>query len=152
MYMGRLVSPLLHWGSCLATGSVLFGFPLLDAVSHIGGHSPLILGHCSCPRSLSDPGDASYLPTLTNFRYLFILKAIWPSFLSLHTPDSEHPHSHSLLLFHPVLSLDLPPMSILLTLLNEIQASLFLPSFLFYFIGSVKCSMGILYFMGNIHV
>ena len=35
---------------------------------------------------------------------------------------------------------------------SEIQASLLGPSFLFSFVGSVECSVAILYFMANIHL
>ena len=54
------------------------------------------------------------------------------------------------LLPHSFLPLSL--MTILLSLLSEMQASSLEPSFLFSFFGSVECIMGILYFMANIHL
>ena len=55
-------------------------------------------------------------------------------------------------LFHSVLALPPPPISILFPLLRKIQASSLGPSLLFGFFGSVDCSMVILYFMANIHL
>jgi hypothetical protein len=40
----------------------------------------------------------------------------------------------------------------LLSLLSEIEASSFRPFFLFNFLESVGCIIGILYFMANIHL
>jgi hypothetical protein len=77
----------------------------------------------------------------------------WPSLLSLPILDPEHtPHFPPDPLFYPVPSIHLPLTTILFLLLNEIEASLLGPLFLFSFFGSVECWMGILYFMVNIQL
>jgi hypothetical protein len=63
-----------------------------------------------------------------------------------------NPHLPLYLLSHPVPSIRLPLTVILFLLLSEIQASSLVPSFLLSFFGSAACSMGILYFMANIHL
>lgn len=55
-------------------------------------------------------------------------------------------------LSHLVSSLSLPPMTILFSLLSEIQASPLGPFILFGFFGSVEHSMGFLYFTARIHL
>jgi hypothetical protein len=76
----------------------------------------------------------------------------WPSgplSLSLHL--ILPPHFPSSLLPSLSSSLSLSPMTILFPLLSVTQASLLGPSFLSNFSGSVRCIMGVLYFMPNIH-
>jgi hypothetical protein len=72
------------------------------------------------------------------------------SCLSLHwklTPQAPlHPLSYLLI------SIPLPSMTLLFSLLSEIQASLLGSSFLFNFLVSVSYIVDILYFMGNIHL
>jgi hypothetical protein len=70
--------------------------------------------------------------------------------LSLYLPHSHPNPPHPLSYAVPSL---LPPlMTVLFPLLSETQASSLGPSLLFSFFGSVDCSMGILYFMANIHL
>lgn len=85
------------------------------------------------------------------YTYPFILLALWPSLLFLSTPDPQSPHSPTCLLSHPVPSLHLPPIIILLLLLSEIQATSHKSSFLFSS-GSMECIMGNLYFIVRVHL
>jgi hypothetical protein len=138
--VGWLLSLLLYWGSCLATGGGLFRFHIPTAVNLSYGHSRWFLG----------ASPIRYSPHCHPF--LVFHSFLWPSdhlaclspqlILNLPPPHSPtHPFSHS------VLSLHLPPTTILFPLLSEIQASSLGPSFF----GFVACSMSILNFMATIY-
>lgn len=69
------------------------------------------------------------------------------------TPDSQPcPHSLPHPLSHPVPCFHLHHMTILFSILSEIEASSLGPSLLFSFFVSMDYSMVILYFMANIHL
>jgi hypothetical protein len=107
---------------------------------------PLSLGCIHYSRCLSHYIEVPYLSIFVSCRFTFIFMPIWPS---VYAPDPESP-----LLFPSPLppALHLSLMTILFSLLSEIQASSLVPSFLFNFFGSVECSMGILYFMAKFHL
>jgi hypothetical protein len=78
-----------------------------------------------------------------------LLSLSWPSPHLILTP---HPTPASPTAYpnpHLVPSLHLPPMTLFFPLLSEVQASFLGPSKL---LGSVECSMGILYFMASVHL
>jgi hypothetical protein len=75
-FVGGLVSLLLHWGSCLATGGDLFRFHIPNVVSHSHGSPPLILGHLPYP--MSPHGDSPYFLIPVTCRFPFIFMAISP--------------------------------------------------------------------------
>jgi hypothetical protein len=100
---------------------------------------PFILACLLYPRSLSHPGNASHLLTLSVADFHTFS---WPSHLSFFTPPFPFPS-----LFLPVPSLHLPLMTILSPLLSEIWASLLRLSFLISFFGSMSITWC---FMANI--
>ena len=94
----------------------------------------------------------SQTPTPATCGYPFILMDIRSSPLCLRTSDTEtphfpdHPHSHLVLSFH------FAPMTILFSVLSQVQTTLFGPYLLFISFWSVEYGMVILYFITNIHL
>ena len=82
-------------------------------------------------------------PAPTTYSYVNNQLDIWPTLLSLPTPDPE--------LSIPSPTFCLLTVAILFPLLSEIQAFSLVFSFLFSFLESVDYSMGIPYFMANIY-
>jgi hypothetical protein len=89
-------------------------------------------------------------PTPGSCIFPFILLVLWTSLLSPPVPDPD-PLFHSPTFSHPGPSFPLPPV-ILFPYLSGIKACSFGPSFLFNFLLSVSCIIGILYFLANIHL
>ena len=139
-----MVSLLLHWGSCPATAGGLFWFHIPNIGESELRSTSLISVHLLYCGTLCHPGEA---PTSSPQSLAHLHSLSWPcSHLSCPSPHLiPNPHSSP----H---SLHLPLMTILFPLLSEIQASSLVPSFLFSYFGSVNYSMGILYFMANIHL
>ena len=146
-FVAGMVYLLLNWGSCLGTGCGYFMSHIPNAMSHSYSH----LHWFSCVSPI--PGLWHVLemspisPTPVSCNFPFILMTIWPSLLSFPIHDLE---LTPLLLpitfpFPPSASYDYfySPFSVRVNL-----SCLGLPS-CFSFLGSMECSMGILYFMAN---
>jgi hypothetical protein len=124
-------------------------FPLLGVLYK---DTPIDLWDPPLPTSVALPRDSHHPLYLASFRFPFVLLALWLSLLSLPTIDPEHSYSPPYPLSHPVPTLHMPPLTILFSLLSEIQAFSLGPSFLFSFFGSVECIVRAPYFMIDIHL
>ena len=143
-FAGRWVILLLHWSSYLAIcGDLLRSQLRLPPLIRV----PLLF-HVSVS-SWRCPPPTHYCKLLISIHSHGIL-GIFP--VPPHTWSWKTSHSPPYPLSFPVPSIHWTLLTILLPLLSDIQASSFGPSFLFSFVGSVECSVGILHFMPNIHL
>lgn len=132
---------MLYWNLYLATDGCVLILHIPNGVCHSYVYPPLILGSLHFARALSLPGEPLPLLTPVSFRLSFILMAIWPSFMSLHTTHSETPFLTPST-FPPSY---LPPSSPS----KWDSSTQFVPSCLYSFFGFKEYTMSILYFMAN---